>query len=381
MVGRVVGAAAGRQQTSIDGGGGAGQIAAVEVLIDEVVAVLEIRVADRGGQLPGRLQRVVLEVAGDDELVLDHPGVVELREAVGVLVQVVVLLVVELVRELDTVLHLVDHVEVQHERLVLEGVVRCHQNLVAVELGNAGILQLQVRSLVSVQASGQIGERGRRVLLTYANEHERCRQTGRRDVFVVRDRAVAVRVERQRRAGGVDAVVDERLRQAVPTGDLVTFEVVVHAAPLKAQLIADVHIEGCLNQRLLGRRVVVVGVGVFDLTVDVEAHVAAKDVAGTAHFGGEHALIPAASGVGDLTFVLCQVLAAFRASRLRFEVQVAADFRRAGDRRSRAAHDVDPVGCADRRGVVTRVVQPADAAEVGLSGGAAHVQRAGDAEE
>ena len=83
--------AARRHGAAIDRRAWLGDVATIEVLEREVVAVLEVLVTDRRADLEVRLGTAPLAamLVSEDQLILEHPGIGELREAVGVLVDVV----------------------------------------------------------------------------------------------------------------------------------------------------------------------------------------------------------------------------------------------------------------------------------------------------
>ena len=188
-------------------------------------------------------------------------------------------------------------------------------------------------------------------------------------------------VQRLRRTRDVGAGVDQVLRQAIPSGVLGARELVEHAAELQANG-AHVHVERRLDERLRDVAVVVVAAGVLGLGIQPIAEVLAAKTPRTTHFrrgdpSAPRAEVHARAAGGLFDELSCRL----DARRLRIEIEVAADLRRAVDRRRWPADDVDPLGRADGRRIVARIVESPDAPEIGLAGRPADVEGAGDAEE
>jgi hypothetical protein len=351
-----------------------GEIAPVEVFEVEIVAVLELLMAHGRGDLEVRDHRAfgLAEREAEDQLVLEHPGVRHLGEAVCVLVHVVQGLVEALVGELHAVRQIPHEVEVERDDVVLQRVVLLHEHVAAAQLRGARVEQPHVR--VVVQDVDDFRGRQRR-----GGEDERADVAG--DGFVRVQQAVPVGIERGGAAGDVGAVVHQVLREPVPPGHLVALEVVIHAAELGAQRIADVHVEGHLVDALFGVRVVVVAVRVLGLGVEVVAHLPAHERRGPADLAVQDLLVPRPEADAELAPGRVEELPVGGAGRLGDEVEVAADLRGAVDGRCRAAHHVDAVAGADGGGVVAGVVDALHAAEVIFARCAANVEGACDAEE
>ena len=66
------------KKTPVQGAGGPGDVPAVEIFVGVVVAVREVRVPDRWGNLHRHAAPVPLEAPRQDEFVLEYPGVVKL---------------------------------------------------------------------------------------------------------------------------------------------------------------------------------------------------------------------------------------------------------------------------------------------------------------
>ncbi len=129
---------AGGERAQIEHRAGLRQVATVEELAGEVITGLEVLVTELRTRLHRRLQPVAQ--AGLDcesELVLERPRVGQLRETIGVLVDVVQVLVKRLVDELHRVVWLEDHVEVQRRDATAELVARRHEHLAAVQVRRA----------------------------------------------------------------------------------------------------------------------------------------------------------------------------------------------------------------------------------------------------
>ena len=73
--------------------------------------------------LSGNVRKFELEFLGDYELVLKHPGVMELRETVIVFVQVLISFVEHLVLDLEAAIILVNDIEIERDQLILERII------------------------------------------------------------------------------------------------------------------------------------------------------------------------------------------------------------------------------------------------------------------
>ena len=353
--------------------------------------MIEVGDAHRRRDLHGRLDVAAAERVGGNELVLEHPGVVELREPVVVLVEVVVGLEERLVAPLPVAARRDNRVEIERQDVVQEDVVRAHQHLVAADHRRAARLKREQLRLASEdQGRADCAASGKRpgVQRVPGAGHEAgCKRIEvRKPVAVevellVRDVAVAVGVQGGGRPGDVQPPVHQVLGQAIPAGDLVAREVVEHAAELKLHG-ADIEVEGGLQQGLLDIAVAVVAARVLRHAVQPVAEVLGAQTSRSTDLPGKHEAIPgpevdahrAHRGVDELPGLL-------DARRLRREVQIAADLRRSVNGRGRTAHDVDPLRRTERGRVVARIVEAPHAAKVGLPGRAADVERAGNAEE
>ena len=294
-----------------------------------------------------------------------------------------------LVAPFPTSVSLVDDVEIERRYFSSLKVVGVHDHLAATDGGGARIHQRQVARLAAEHqgtpdAAGP-GERSRGI---EGRPRTRC-QPGREraqvgkavpvDVeLLMRDVAVAVRIEGQGVAGDIGAVVDQLLRDAVPAGVLGAVVVVVHAAELDFHPV-EVQVEGRLQNGLVGGEASVIAVRVLDFRIQVVAEFLAAQPARPADLGGADPLFPGtgfqADRPGDA------VLARPDVRGLRVEVDVSPDLGGSVNGRCRAANDVHPVGGGDGRRVVARVVKAANAPEIGLARRPADVQRAGHAEE
>ena len=353
----------------------------------------EVRVAHRRRHLRGDRGAPAPEGPGRHQLVLDDPGVVELGKPVGHFVHIVVLLEEQLVLPFPSAVRGEDDVEVQGGDVVVQVVFRHHQHLAAVDGGDAHIGERQQFGIAPEHGRG--ADRADTVVGVARNERARVarRQAGGERVQVgetvavdielpVRNVSVPVRVQRQRPAGHVKAMIDQVLGQPVPSGVLVARIVVVHAAKLDPHLIVQVHVERRLRQALIVYGVPIVAVGILKLGIEVVPELLAPDAAGPADLRGRDALVPASRARADGACCLADELAGFLdPGGLGIEVQVPADLGGTVDGRSRPAHDVDAAGCADGRWVVAWVVQPPNPAEVRLAGGAPDIQGPRDAEE
>ena len=128
--------------------------------------------------------------------------------------------------------------------------------------------------------------------------------------------------------------------------------------------------------------VVVIAAGVFAQCIQVVAKFPRTDSARAARLGGYGRLVPTARADGNRAPGFGEKGAGFLdAGRFRIEIEITADFRRSEDRRGRAPDDVDAVGRSDRGRVISRIVESAHAAEIGLSRRAADVEAAGHTEK
>ena len=81
-----------------------------------------------------------------------------------------------------------------------------------------------------------------------------------------------------------------------------------HTAKLQLYTIIEVQVEAGLNQSLFNTGSIhVEAIGVFQFTVQVEAHGLTGQFCRSADFSGQHALVPAASGVRQGAGVLFDV--------------------------------------------------------------------------
>src|SRR3546814_5476338 len=95
-------------------------------------------------------------------------------------------------------------------------------------------------------------------------------------------------------------------------------------------------------------------------------------------FGFQHRAIPGAGGERHFAYRFVEVGAAFGARGFWHKIDVAADLGWAIDRRRRAAHDVEAIGCGDRGGDVAGVIDPTHATKIILARRAANSDRTGD---
>ena len=379
-----------------------GEVDAVEDLVEEVDGEEAIRVPDGWRNLEVRDRGLALEPELEDELVFHDPVVPHLGEPVAVNRFHLHALVEELVGDLQAAAGVADQVEVEDVGVCVVDVRRVDEHVARAQLGAPDGGRVQREAHLIHQFLGDVGGVERCEVALEAERlesgeagdavHERRAggdEPGQRRLKGVDlplfDQAVAVAVHlvdvHAHAPGDVLAPVDEVLRDAVPAAVLVAAPLLVHEAGLGAQRVAEVHVEGTLHEVLSVVIVPEVAVRVLDLGIDVVARGPARQGGGAAHFGGDHALVPGTGGVADGAGGLRQVLAGFGAGGLRNEVEGAAHLAGPGNGRHRPADHVDAVTRADGRREVAVVVEPLDAAEVVLRGGAAHIQRAGDAEE
>ena len=200
--------------------------------------------------------------------------------------------------------------------------------------------------------------------------------------LLVRNAAVAVRIQRQRLPGDIGAVVDEILCQAIPAADLVAQVVVVHAAELQPKAGCQVGVERRLQQRLPRAGVAVVAVRVLGFRIGVVAEISIPERIRAAELGAQDAFLPTTDIDADGARPAGNELSGFLdPGGLWVEVEITADLGRSVDGRGRSADDIDAVGRTDRRRVIAGIVEPAHPPEIGLAGRAPDVEGPGDAEE
>ncbi len=278
-----------------------------------------------------------------------------------------------------------DDIEVQRRYLGVVNIVAGDQNVTAVQLGGTHCVRVQTQPQLIHQILGdlsrvvgdtighQSGETGHAVVTGDA------RQTRFPGIeFRALNLPVAVAeltVDIHRRAtGDIGPMIDQVLSDPVPAAVFEAAPILVHATEFNPGLAAQVGIERRLQDCLIGRVVVVVAVGRFQLAIQVEARRLVQELDRASHFAGQHALVPAASGITDRACGAFQVLSGFGASRFGNEVQRATHLAGARNRRHGATNYIYAIGSADGSGVVTLVVESLDPAEIVFGSGAADIE-------
>ena len=338
-----------------------GQIAAVEAFL-----LLPAIDPQAGAQQGVGLHLPVAALHVPAQPTLHHPGVIVRREAVG-----------------DETLVL----QVVIEQLQLQGL-SLGQVLVQVPVEGGGVGAGKVRRADEhrpraqahrLHAAGQLEARVRGRGEAEIGRDQPGPRIGARIGLRMPQAAVAIGVHQDGVAPGlIGAVVDQGLGDPVPARRLhIAVRVIDHAAEGRAPAPAQVQVGGQLAQLMAGIDAVIVAVAVVHLGIGEHTPLGGAQLHRRAQIGGQ-ALVVIAAAL-DLHVPGGPVEeAVLPPGRLRGEVQEAPDLARSHGGRGRAPHHLDPVRGPQGRGIGAPVLDPLEAAEIGLRQRAAQVHRPGD---